>query len=64
MEQENKKENAGCLGIGISFLIPLIGLILYFTKKDSVENASAYLYAALAAIGIGVLFQILAAAAA
>ena len=54
------KEKAGCIGITISFLFPIIGLIIYYVKRDSVSNHSvsnpkAYLYAALLMILIGTL---------
>ncbi len=49
------KEKAGCIGITISFLFPIIGLIIYYVKKDSVSNPKAYLYAALLMIVIGTL---------
>ena len=58
MENENNtpyQEKAGCIGILISFLFPIIGIILYFVKKDSVSNASAYLYAALFMIILGMI---------
>ena len=41
--QSEKENEAGCLGIG---LFPLIGIILYFVQKNSVNNPSAYLYGA------------------
>ncbi len=58
-----EKENAGCLGIGFSVLMPLVGIILYFVKKDSVNNPSSYLYGALAGFFIGVLLRLIAASA-
>jgi predicted membrane channel-forming protein YqfA (hemolysin III family) len=58
-EEQKKEEKAGCFGIGISFLIPLVGVILYFVKKKEVANAAAYLYAALAGFGVGIVFQLL-----
>lgn len=57
-----KEENAGCLGIGFSFLIPLIGFILYFTQKDSVNNPNAYLYSALAGMGLSLFMTAISAA--
>lgn len=44
--QEVQKESAGCFGLGLSFFIPLIGIILYFVKKSEKFDASGYLYAA------------------
>ena len=49
------QEKAGCFGILISFLFPIIGLIIYYVKRDSVSNPKAYLYAALLMIIIGML---------
>ena len=45
-EEKEGKENAGYLAIIFSFLFPIIGLILYFTKKDDVKKTEAYLIAA------------------
>lgn len=47
---EEKKEKAGGLGLIFSFLIPILGVIIYFINKDEVENAAAYLLAALGGI--------------
>lgn len=49
------QEKAGCFGIIISILFPIVGIILYFVKKDSVSNPKAYLYAALLAIAVGMI---------
>ncbi len=57
------EKNAGCVGIGFSFLIPIIGVILYFGKKNSVLNPKAYLYAALAGFIFAVIVNIIAGAA-
>lgn len=66
-EQEKKEveknNQAGCLGIGISFLIPIVGIILYFSNKKKMSNAVAYLYAAFAGIGLVFIAQIFKAAA-
>ena len=32
--QHQPKEKAGCWGIGGSFLIPILGVILFFVQKD------------------------------
>ena len=45
--QSEKENEAGCLGIGFSVIFPLVGIILYFVQKNSVNNPSAYLYGAL-----------------
>lgn len=55
--QENEK-NAGCIGIGFSVLFPIVGIIMYFVQKKSVSNPSAYLFAALFGIVIGLLGRI------
>lgn len=57
--QEVQKESAGCLGVGLSFLIPLIGIILYFTKKSEKFDANGYLYAAVAGFVVASIFNAL-----
>lgn len=59
--QEVQKESAGCLGVGLSFFIPLIGIILYFTKKSEKFDANGYLYAAGAGFVIGLILRAVAA---
>lgn len=59
---QDPEEAAGCVGIGFSFFFPIVGIIMYFTQKKSVYNPSAYLYAALAGFGLGILLRIFAAA--
>ena len=56
--QEVQKESAGCIGLGLSFFIPLIGIILYFTKKSEKFDVSGYLYAAGAGFVIGLILRI------
>lgn len=56
--QEVQKESAGCIGLGLSFFIPLIGIILYFTKKSEKFDTSGYLYAAGAGFVIGLILRI------
>ncbi len=56
--QEVQKESAGCIGLGLSFFIPLIGIILYFTKKSEKFDASGYLYATGAGFVIGLILRI------
>ena len=43
--QEGK--NAGCFSLWLSFLIPLIGIILYYARKKSYNDSSVYLKIAL-----------------
>jgi len=57
-ENQVQKESAGCIGLGLSFFIPLIGIILYFTKKSEKFDASGYLYAAGAGFVIGLILRI------
>ena len=59
---EAEKKNAGCFGIGCSVLFPIVGIILYFTQKKSVNNPSAYLYGALAGFIMGAILRAIAAA--
>lgn len=56
--QKVQKESAGCLGLGFSFFIPLVGIILYFTKKSEKFDASGYLYAAGAGFAVGLILRI------
>lgn len=58
--QNEEKEKAGCLGIGASFLFPLIGVIIYFSNKDKVENANAYLIAAGISFALGFILRLAA----
>jgi uncharacterized membrane protein len=59
-QQEGK--NAGCFGIGCSVLFPIVGIILYYSEKKSVNNPSAYLYGALAGFVIGLILRVISAA--
>jgi hypothetical protein len=58
--EEVKKEKAGVFALIMSFLIPVIGIICYFTNKNEVENASSYLWASLGGFVIGVIFNMIA----
>lgn len=60
VSQNDEKEKAGCLGIGASFLFPLVGVIIYFSNKDKVENASAYLIAAGISFALGMIMRLAA----
>lgn len=42
-----KKEKAGFLALLFSFLIPIVGVIIYLVNKDKVKNDSSYLILAL-----------------
>lgn len=63
MEQENfnQEELPSANGWGIfgSFMIPILGIILYFTTKNKVENPGAYLKAAIWGFVIGFLLNII-----
>ena len=54
---EEKTEKAGVVALIFSFLIPLVGIICYFANKKDVENASAYLWAALGGFVVGMLLR-------
>ena len=54
-------EKAGTLALIVSFLFPLIGIICYFVQKKSVENPSAYLYAALGGFALGLIMRLMVA---
>lgn len=56
-ENENK---AGVIALICSFLFPIVGVILYFVKKEKVENAKAYLYSALGGFGVGIIIRVIA----
>lgn len=53
--QEAQKKSAGCIGLGFSLLFPIIGIMLYFTRKSEKFDASGYLYAA----GAGIVFSLI-----
>lgn len=58
---EEKTEKAGVVALIFSFLFPLIGIICYFVNKKEVENASAYLWAALGGFVLGIILRLAAA---
>ena len=53
-----ENESAGCIGLGFSFFFPIIGIILYFTKKSKKFDASGYLYAAVAGFILGFILRV------
>ena len=59
---EETTERAGVIALIFSFIIPLVGIICYFVLKKTVENPSAYLYAALGGFILGVILRMAAAA--
>lgn len=60
-QPERSKEEAGCFALICSFLFPIVGLVIYFTKKDDVKNSEAYLIAAGVGFILGIIMQIAAA---
>lgn len=54
-----KKEKAGVFALICSFLWPIVGLICYFVNKSKVENASAYLWSALAGVIVSIIVAML-----
>ncbi|MBQ1191411.1 MAG: hypothetical protein IIX43_03920 [Bacteroidales bacterium] len=45
----------------LSFLIPILGVVLYFVKKnDTIEVAKNYLYAGLTGFGLNLLLMLAA----
>lgn len=61
LEEAPQKEDAGWLGIGASFLFPLIGIIIYFSQRDEVNNPSAYLWGAFAGFAAGLIIRLITA---
>lgn len=58
MEENDALEKAGCIGIGFSFLFPIVGIIMFFVQKNQVENSSAYLVAVLIGIALNLIFRV------
>lgn len=56
---EEEKKNAGWIGIICSALFPIVGIILYFAKNNSVKNPTAYLYAALVGFALGLMSRLI-----
>lgn len=59
---EEKIEKAGVFALICSFIMPIVGVICYFVNKSKVENASAYLWAALAGVVVGFVLNLASAA--
>ena len=59
MEENNYQptEKAGIIGMIFSFLIPIVGVIMYFVQKGKVVNPGNYLWAALAGFVLGLILQ-------
>lgn len=54
------RNNAGCLAIIGSFIIPLIGVVLYFVyrRKNNMQAAKKVLYAAIAGVAFNLLINV------
>ena len=54
------RNNAGCLAIIGSFIIPLIGVVLYFVyrRKNNMQAARKVLYAAIAGVAFNLLVNV------
>ncbi len=59
MESENKSNKAGVIALIVSFIIPILGVIIYLIKRKEVVNAVSYLYAAAAGVIVGLLIGLL-----
>lgn len=49
-EYYDEKPKAGCIAIIISFILPIVGFIIYALQRNKVGNPNAYLFAAFAGI--------------
>ncbi|MCQ2233854.1 MAG: hypothetical protein MJZ24_03815 [Paludibacteraceae bacterium] len=64
LEQKTIEDAPNCLMNGLCFFIPLVGIILYFIKKNEQPNcAKKYLTWSLIGIGLGVIINIIVAIA-
>ena len=53
------EDKPGCLMNGLCFLLPIVGIVLYFVKKDTLPNcAKSYLIYALVGIGVGIVLNL------
>ena len=60
-EAEQPKERAGVFALIISFLFPIIGIIIYAVQKDKVENPKAYTWAAAAGFAVAIILRAVSA---
>ena len=52
-------KNANILLVILSFLFPIVGIILFFVKKnDNAQAAQSYLYAGIAGFVLGLLLAL------
>lgn len=54
-----EKPKVGILGLILSFLFPIVGVILFIFRKEKVVNPLAYLIAATLGFGINVIVALL-----
>lgn len=54
---ETPENRAGCFALGFSFLFPIIGVIIYFVQRKTVDNPNAYLIAAACGFGLGIILR-------
>lgn len=59
LNQEPEKKEAGVFAIIVSVLFPIIGVIIYFVKKNEVKNPNAYLWGAFAGFIIGLIINLM-----
>ena len=57
---EEQKEKAGTFALIMSFLFPIVGIILYFVNKNKVVNANMYLILALIGFVVSIILQTMA----
>lgn len=64
LEQKTIEDDPNCLMNGLCFFIPLVGIILYFIKKNEQPNCTKkYLTWSLIGIGLGIFINIIVALA-
>lgn len=57
---QNVSEEPGCLLNGLSFLFPIVGVVLYFMKKDTdPQSAKSYITYALAGFITGIVLWLI-----
>lgn len=50
-------KKAGWIALFFSLLMPIVGFVMYFLKRKEVVNAEYYLYAAIAGMVVGFVYQ-------
>lgn len=61
-QQQNPNDKGGCLWGGVGFLVPLVGLILYFVwKKEKPNTAKALLIGAIIGFALSIIGGVLSA---